>query len=533
MPNGEIEVHTRDLNDGMMVSLDRNSGSVYLRKIPIKDFDKEISGKDDQISPVDAPQGPTSTQLSLFMTFLGVSLISLTILYCLAQNGGGLGQFAFMLNDLISNLRSAPAGVSTAGFIFMMFIRPQWLVRLNIGSIIKPSTAPELIIGINAEDESNGDNVENIVQEVFGSVAVQKSLGRKLRVVRLTGVDEDARFEALSREVRGNPNAISVLIDITADEFDSGKVMEYVEAIELEAISELEQVKDKRSIRGPTGDLIKAYRTILTMNDISPALRTKIAGLIIEILGNTRPFNFEEALKNRLAQGPLSADAVAGLRTLIVERRAEIAKAYNTVQLPAKVPGKNATVAVTEECALNNPNFAEEANTARKERDTTTVLIYGNKLKTIEKARQFAHEAGCNPDDIKYINMNEKNDRGEEMDYAELISNITAISGLDVGHADRIGIMTAEGEKISPPGYMLGKERFFVVRYVSVNGGRVLGTIGAYNTLLGMVTNGQIPPTVTQNKNGWFTYIPRAVPIDYGREITEYSTAMRLLSSAA
>ena len=158
-------------------------------------------------------------------------------------------------------------------------------------------------------------------------------------------------------------------------------------------------------------------------------------------------------------------------------------------------------------------------------------FIYGDILKTEEQARKFVRASGYEDrmDKIVFVNKAGRS-------YDEIMGEIEVKTG---AARSAIGIRAAKdelGKKATDASIMLEIEQ------VTIKGRPVYAAFGSYKALLRMLTQHkgteagepELPPGVFKTDiAGVFTYLPRALPIDYGEEIETYRTAMRLLSAAA
>jgi hypothetical protein len=340
--------------------------------------------------------------------------------------------------------------------------------------------------------------------------AIRPQLERDgLRIFRVRNENDAARLA-------GKYSAPAIMIDIPLEDLDISALKSYAEKIRSE-------VADKKAAAA-AGRLVSIYEGVRIMHSISPALREKISRAIIDILKPLAAEKFEEALKRFVARGSITSDeakALGGLSDMVASRRREMTGVYNTAAMPTvSDTHEPVAIATTEKIALEDPMFGKNMDDAK---NVTNVLIYGEELKTEEQARRFVRESGYDENKVKYV---------KKGDYNTVMGAIAVKTGAKPAN---IGIRAAEGELDIAKDKMNG-EKVLEVASVNVNGFEILGTMNSYQALVRLVLTGDVklPEGVTDDKaRGVFRYLPRAMPIDYGREITTYRDAMKLLSSAA
>ncbi|MCM8760917.1 MAG: hypothetical protein NC933_02100, partial [Candidatus Omnitrophica bacterium] len=251
-------------------------------------------------------------------------------------------------------------------------------------------------------------------------------------------------------------------------------------------------------------------------------------------------FDMDEALQLQLGAGYRAnlekelSRQINVLKSAISARKDAIQRVYNSMPLPeaAALEGKTFAIATTEKVALSD---IFTANNMRKAETMGVVncFIYGDILRTEDDARSFLKAAGYDGDldAIKFIN-------GKGLAYEDVVAEISKQSGVTA--MQNIGIRAAQGE-LGP--VTIKEARLLEIQKVSINGVEVVAAINSYQTLLKMVTtpadllekmiaDGQLPPGVSYD-NGIFKYLPKVMPIDYGRELSTYWNAIKQVRAAA
>jgi hypothetical protein len=128
------------------------------------------------------------------------------------------------------------------------------------------------------------------------------------------------------------------------------------------------------------------------------------------------------------------------------------------------------------------------------------------------------------------------NKRG--LSYEGVIDAISKATGLVPGN---IGIRSIEAELLKK-GEAPASGRLLEVQAIKLNGENVYVAMDSYQTLLrimtelkeGMTLEALNIPGVSYDKlTGIFKYLPKSMPIDYGKELSTYREAIRLISTAA
>ena len=248
--------------------------------------------------------------------------------------------------------------------------------------------------------------------------------------------------------------------------------------------------------------------------------------------------DLKEALLKAIREDGPKARAMF-IRNMAEHRKAEIAYLYNrdinAAIEKASRRGERIAVATTEKIAMNDPYAFSNMELSAKS-GIQNVFIYGDLFKAEEEARAYAiacgYRGGIN--DIKFIAKGGRSPR-------ELIKAIGEAAGVRPDTVN-IGIRAAEGELLiskdgeDAPGVLLE------IPEITVNGYKLYAAMNSYQALLGIMTQlkdgltleGIIIPGVSYEPvKRIFRYLPRAIPIDYGREIDAYRRAIEYIRTAA
>ena len=203
----------------------------------------------------------------------------------------------------------------------------------------------------------------------------------------------------------------------------------------------------------------------------------------------------------------------------------------------AALRGKRFAMATTEKMALSNRFFADNMYDAAKlgeeaEGVVVNCFIYGDKIKTPEDAVKFITASGYrgNVNDIRLIDKNGRS-------FEEIVAAITAASG-----TGNIGISTEESELGAKT--PVDNVKVLTAKEFEMDGLRIVPAINSYQTLLTMVTmsddkllemvaEGRLPGVTYDDVTRIFRYLPKVLPLDYGRELRSYWNAINLIRSAA
>ena len=166
-------------------------------------------------------------------------------------------------------------------------------------------------------------------------------------------------------------------------------------------------------------------------------------------------------------------------------------------------------------------------------------LVYGERFKTLEKARKFASASGCDPD--KMIFVNQFKDDGTMKTSDEILEEIRG--GLPEGYKDvminRVGLRAAEGKFGAPKngGKLLEVRKITIGRQealLTMNTGKALFRIVKSTREDGMVALQDIGITgLTCDETGVVFRLPLIIPGDIVEELEKYRTAILILSAAA
>ena len=370
---------------------------------------------------------------------------------------------------------------------------------------------PAVMVGVPVE----AVNAEKIVKDI------QTTLGNKAEVVLLRTENKSGELARLAAEKH-----------LTAILVDKDFTINAMNAADRNALK-----KDVYSIK-----LEKEYGTIVNMAKIDDTTRVEIAAIIKAILDKLGPVDINEAMA-KLRSGRISRPAeiegyLANLQTLVSARKREekVEAAYYKPLNTTALSGKVIAPVTTEQVVLANMYNGEEMNEAAKQ-SIVNYVIYGDVAKTEAEARAMIKATGYTGPDNMIECIDKRADKRAYKSYdslkLEIIARANAREGANAIREADIGIRAAKGEllrKDEKP----ATETFLEVQEVEMNGTKVLGAMGSYQVLINMVLGKGLPPGVKKDEvTGVFKYLPRALPIDYGREIEEYSNAIKLLCTAA
>lgn len=248
--------------------------------------------------------------------------------------------------------------------------------------------------------------------------------------------------------------------------------------------------------------------------------------------------DLKEALLGAIRENGAQARAMF-VRGMVENRKTEITNVYNS-DINASIDkasrrGERIVIATTEKIAMNDPYTFSNIELSVKS-GIQNAFIYGDILKTEEEARAYAiacgYRGGIN--DIKFIAKAGRS-------HVELTSAIAEAAGVR-NNANNIGIRAAEGElQISKDGEDVPCV-LLEIPEITVNGYKLYAAMNSYQALLGIMTQlkdgmaleGVIIPGVSYGSvKGIFRYLPRVIPIDYGREIEAYRRAIEYVRTAA
>ena len=248
--------------------------------------------------------------------------------------------------------------------------------------------------------------------------------------------------------------------------------------------------------------------------------------------------DLKEALLRAIREDGTHARAMF-IRNMAEHRKAEIEYLYNrninAAIKKASQQGGRIAAATTEKIAVNDPYAFSNMELSAKS-GIQNVFIYGDLFKTEEEARAYAiacgYRGGIN--DIKFIAKAGRS-RGE------LMRAIGEVAGIRPDTAN-IGIRAAEGELLTSKDGEDASGVLLEIPEITVNGYKLYAAINSYQALLGIMTQlkdgltleGVIIPGVSyESVKRIFRYLPRAIPIDYGREIDAYRRAVEYVRTAA
>jgi hypothetical protein len=264
---------------------------------------------------------------------------------------------------------------------------------------------------------------------------------------------------------------------------------------------------------------------------------------IAAILDEIGRFDIDKAIQEQLGRGHRDglqqklAGQINALKTALASRKEAVSAAYDSMPMADKAAlrDKAYALATTEKVAFSNM-FAVDNMFKAEAMGVVNCFIYGEMLKTEDEARAFVKASGYegNIDNIKFV------DKGG-LSYEDIVRAIAARTGVTT--ENNIGIACAKDE-LGAVTIVTG-EKLLEMKEMDIGGVKVVASINYYQTLLQMVTtpeellnkmiaDGQLPPGVTYDSaKRIFMYLPKAMPINYGREIETYRNAIYAIRTAA
>ncbi|MDP3790578.1 MAG: putative PEP-binding protein [Candidatus Omnitrophota bacterium] len=348
----------------------------------------------------------------------------------------------------------------------------------------------------------------------------------------IIGIPANGSFDAMEERVREALMAAGANLEVAR--MDENEFAKLAKARNFRGIF----IKDIFYIDSPrkfVGDIKAAklavdYEILLTMNDVSVNTREELSAAIKAILPNIASVNAADIFNRAqevLAARPELASQIPAIQKLIAKRKHEIAGIYNGMAIDKTVNYDNRiAVATTEKIAKFDPFTFDNIETAQKQ-GIVNVFIYGDTLKDIDSAKRFVKACGYrgNIDDLRFIDK-----RGKK--YEHIVAEIAAFqTGLK---AESIGIRAAAGEFADEK---VAKSKLLEIQPIDMNGQEMYPAMNSYQVLLKIVLAGTgeiiIPGVSKDDVRGIFKYLPRAIPIDYEKEIRSYIEAIEIIRTAA
>jgi hypothetical protein len=275
---------------------------------------------------------------------------------------------------------------------------------------------------------------------------------------------------------------------------------------------------------------------ILSLNEFNISDKTReelvrILDILKRNLDTMKRVDIDTALRRTLAQE--IPGLVSQAQALVAKRKDEIAAVYNSVGIDEAVSyGGEVAIATTERIAESDP-FTFDNMEKASEHGVRNCFIYGDILKSVDEAQAFVRACGYRGDmrDIAFIDK-----RG--LSYEGLVAEIARQTGVK---PQNIGIRAAEAEVLKQD-EKPASGRLLEVQAITINGQQVYAAMNTYQILLKLLTQLKegialdginIPGVSYDAAKGVFRYLPRAIPIDYGKEIETYRRAITLIRSAA
>ena len=225
------------------------------------------------------------------------------------------------------------------------------------------------------------------------------------------------------------------------------------------------------------------------------------------------------------------------VRSMVDKRKREMKSVYNR-DLNAAISdvvksGKKVATAITETVAENDFYAFDDIKEAERKGIQSRYFIYGDIYKSEQAARAFVRAAGYDDSKITFINKN---------DFATLEDIAQRIAELSGTNVENVGIRTVAGELPAAKTKGTGAAKVLEIQKMTVNGKEIYVAMNTYQILLTILTQvkegetleGKLPPGVSYDDvKGVFKYLPRAVPIDYAREVETYRNAVAYIRTAA
>ncbi len=339
---------------------------------------------------------------------------------------------------------------------------------------------------------------------------------------------------------------------MSLDEFNSMVAGGKINGLYLDAdlIKEITPSDLQNLINGLPLDASRIFISSRTREELENILK-EIAATLDEI----KRYDLDEAFRMSMEAGyraklseKLSAQ-ISALPAAIRARKEAIGKVYNNMPMvpgKANIQGKRFAMATTEKMAMSNPFFGDNMLESQKAAGTAgcelvNCFIYGDMFKNESDARAFIAASGYqgNISDIRFIKKTDQ--AGKTLPYNDILAEVARAAGVE--DQKNIGISTEASElgKIVTKFDMAKGEKVLAAKELDMNGVKVVPAINSYQTLFMMLTSGDLltagavlPPGVTYNdKMRIFMYLPKVLPIDYGKEVETYRNAVRLIRTAA
>jgi hypothetical protein len=246
-------------------------------------------------------------------------------------------------------------------------------------------------------------------------------------------------------------------------------------------------------------------------------------------------------IRASIAANPALAEQLAALKTALDARKREIAGAYNGSSVSIAIAeatkdNRARAIALTETIVGNDifsaDNMAEVVKNAR----IKPVFVYGTQaggkasaITDDAKAREFLRSCGYDEQTISKITLI----KGTGLSHEQLVGLVHAQPG--IGASAMVGIAAAEGEfarTSDDPSVLLE------VAPAEIQGQKIYATMNTIQTLLNVLAQAgtdtiNVPDVTFDAVRKIFRYIPRAIPIDYTKEVQTFRNAVKFIRTAA
>lgn len=291
---------------------------------------------------------------------------------------------------------------------------------------------------------------------------------------------------------------------------------------------------------------------IAKVREMSEAITAEISAIVISASSRKKVENAMGKINDllpKIESADIDKDAamaelkisVTSLEEAIKNRKSAVRKLYNSVSVSAAtdiVKAKKGAVAIalTERVIANDLFSADNMEEIAGNDNISPFFVFGTEyggrepIMTPEKAKEYLRICGYTERALQKVRFID----GKGLSCGEIVGQIEKETGLA---ASNIGIAAIEGEigrKPEDQGLLLE------VGAVEIGGKKFYATMNSMQALLNVIANfngttldSKVPDVEDGQIKGVFRYLPRAVPIDYSKEIETYRTAMELIRTAA
>jgi hypothetical protein len=287
---------------------------------------------------------------------------------------------------------------------------------------------------------------------------------------------------------------------------------------------------------------------LINLNSITISSKTRaelerIMDVIKDNLEKMQAVDIDAAVRTALQRE--NAGHVDSLKKLSADRKTEIAPVYGGANVSPLFKALAAStedderiaIATTETIAMNDMFTVDNMKKAREEgKNITNVFVYGEKFASEYQARAFL--AACGYDEAGLKDVIFINKTG--LSYADLVNAIAVKAETT---AANVGLRSAENE-LQGALPTMGQGTILEVQPVTIRGEKYFVSIDTYQILLKILTNRTksssetldavgIPGLSYDRNTNAFKYLPKAVPIDYDKEVRTFMNAMESIATAA